>query len=92
MLPGYHVLLRNHAALAVLSRDVDVPKPELAIDFAEIKNPIIPPVPLKPQMPVRVKVSQVKTSDDLQWAGTGKMFTGDDFPKVGWLGPDIGGI
>lgn len=92
MLPGYHLLLRRHAANAVLNRNIDVPKPELAVDFAEIKNPIIPPVPLKPQMPVKIKVYQVKTLDEIAYAGKGKILSEADFPKEGWLGPDIVGV
>lgn len=90
MLPGYHLMLRTHARRYVLEKTIDVPKPELAVDFAEIKNPIIPPVALKPQMPVRVKVYPVKTSDDLLHAGTGKLFSEADFPRYGWLGPELG--
>lgn len=92
MFPGYHLLLRKHAANAVLDREIDVPKPELAVDFAEIKNPIIPPVQLKPQMPVRVKVTEVRTSDDIIHAGKGVLFTEKDFPKEGWIGPDLTGV
>lgn len=92
MLPGYHLLLRKHAANAVLNRNIDVPKPELAVDFAEIKNPIIPPVPLKPQMPTRIKVYQIKTSDDIIYAGKGPLFNESDFPNEGWLGPDLVGV
>lgn len=92
MLPGYHLLLRAHAARQVMDKEIDVPKPELAVDFTEIKNPIIPPVPLKPQMPVRVKVSNVKTADDLQYTGEGKLVTEQDFPKLGWLGPVLTGV
>lgn len=92
MLPGYHLLLRQHAAKSVLDRDIDVPKPELGIDFAEVKNPIIPPVRLKPQMPARVKVAEVKTSDDIIYAGKGTLFSEKDFPKEGWLGPDLTGV
>lgn len=90
MFPGYHLYLRGHGRRQVMARNIDVPKPELAIDFAEVKNPIIPPVQLRPQMPVRVKVYPVKTSDDLLHAGTGKLFSEADFPRYGWLGPELG--
>jgi hypothetical protein len=90
MLKGYHLLLRQHGMRQVMDRNIDVPKPELSIDFAEVKNPIIPPIPLKPQMPVRVKVYPVKTSDDLLHAGTGPLVNEEDFPRLGWLGPELG--
>lgn len=92
MLPGYHLLLRQHAARQVMDKEIDVPKPELAVDFAEIKNPIIPPVPLKPQMPVRIKVHDIKTSDDIIYAGKGKLFSSGDFPQDGWMGADLAGV
>jgi hypothetical protein len=92
MLPGYHLLLRAHAARQIMDKEIEVPKPELAVDFAEIKNPIIPPIPLKPQMPVRVKIYDIKTSDDIIHAGKGKLFSEADFPKDGWIGADLTGV
>lgn len=92
MLWGYHLLLRQHAANFTLMRTIDLPKPELAVDFDEIKNPIIPPVALKPQMPVKIKVYPVKTLDDVTYAGKGKMIDKDEFPKEYWLGYDLAGV
>lgn len=92
MLEGYHNLLRQHAAGFVLSRPVDVPKGKLAIGNDEALLPIIPPVDLHAaQMPMRIKVSMVKTSDELAYTGEGVMFTPENFPMLGWMGRDLEG-
>lgn len=92
MFDGYHLLLKQHAAKAILSRTVDIPKPELGIEFAKITNPIIPPVELKPQMPVRVKVNRIKTLDDVLYAGKGKIVDKNEFPVTGWMGDNLAGV
>lgn len=92
MMPGYHLLLRLHARNEVLNRIVDIPKPELAIDYMEVRNPIIPPVRLRPGVPAKQIVTEIKTLDDIAYAGTGVLVDRRDFPLEGWYGPSLPGV
>jgi len=85
MIPQYHGSLNAHALKSVV-REVDIPDPMLGIGFAEILNPVLPPVKLEAPANTRVKLESIKTTEDIITLGTGRQFSEADFPLTGYVG------
>lgn len=87
MMPGYHLLFREHAR-RIIEKEAAFPDVRLGIAQAE---------DLKPQqqevffgMPPRQPEVQIdNTIDSLYWTGTGKLVSPEDFPQDGYTGRAI---
>lgn len=94
MMPGYHLILRAHAHKhAVLDRTVDIPDFKTAIGAGERLDPHPVTVRLSDAVrPVRAKIEDVRTVDDVTIDGQGPLFSEFEFPRTGWIGSFYGGV
>jgi hypothetical protein len=92
MLPGNHKTYNIHAFKQLIV-DVDLPKPELGIEYAENHSFYKIKFVVEKNQP-RVVIPEL---DELPWEQAqidqqGNILNEKDFPKTHWLGSSLGGI
>lgn len=88
--PVYKRSLNAHALQVLLNRDLDIPKPSLAVGETEILEPFvyrIAPVQIhrnEPNIPPLTRIEQ------LQDVGNGPQIDPENIPREYWLGTALG--
>lgn len=86
MYPNYNKKLRAIGATFTI-RDVDIPDAKLGINSAERLERI--PIKIERRdrhFSTKALIRDIRTMEDLQYDDTGKFFTADEFPKLGYMG------